>query len=73
MNIEDIKHMSKEHLQNFAEYAMRQRLSHFNCAPEGRNENDKYCWCTGWDAFGNKLEELLNDPFKLTTRLPPRE
>lgn len=73
MKIEDIKHMSKEHLQNFAEYAMRQNEAHVNCSPVYYDENQGYCWVCGWDAFGNKLEELLSDPFKLVDHLPPRE
>ena len=72
MEIEDIKKMSREHLEDLVEYLIRQQTTHINVAPQHFSADRARAWVKGFDYSREKLIEMAKDYELLKDHLPAK-
>ena len=70
MQIEQIKEMSREHLEDLVEYIIRQDETHINVAPDYPDWIDAKRWVEGFDYSRQRLIEMIEDHELLKNHLP---
>ena len=70
MEIEDIKSMSREHLEDLVEYLIRQQNTHINVAPEQFDRKRATAWVMGFDYSRERLIDMAEDHDLLRNCLP---
>jgi hypothetical protein len=70
MNIDDIKQMSREHLEDLVEYLLRQKETHINVAPPELKRREATAWVKGFDYSRDRLIQMAEDHNYLKSNLP---
>ena len=70
MEIEEIKEMSREHLEDLVEYLIRQQVTSINVAPDHYSVSRASAWVRGFDDSRARLIELAKDHELLKDHLP---
>ena len=73
MKIDDIKEMSREHLEDLVEYIIRQCETGLNVTPDYPEHAQKKAWIDGFDYSRQYLIKLAEDHALLKDCLPERE
>lgn len=70
MEINDVKQMSRQHLEDLVEYLIRQRETNINVAPDYMDRSRKTAWVKGFDHSRARLIEMAQDHKLLKSHLP---
>lgn len=70
MEINDIKKMPRQHLEDLTEYMIRQSETSINVAPGHYNRRRKAAWVNGFDYSRKRLIEMAEDHELLKNHLP---
>lgn len=70
MQTKDVKHMSRQHLEDLVEYLIRQQTTGINAAPQELNMTRAKAWVKGFDYSRARLIEMAEDHELLKNHLP---